>query len=127
MKKITLILALTIAALSFKGQGAKWYISQSIPNQPWGTNTNVNAMNQAFGVGLWNQGEYATVNVNALFQPSVCLIFLEGGCFDAISMANFITANNVALQAWVAHPGDFRVLLKVLRYQHRILAMALHP
>src|SRR4051812_11853983 len=104
MKKFTLILALTIAALSFKGQGAKYYLSMSV-NQPWGTNTNILAMNQAFGAGTWVQAYYPSVNVNALLQPSVCLIFMEGGDSHANSLNTFLMTNLPAIQAWVSAGG----------------------
>jgi len=103
MKKLILIIALTFSALIFKAQ-AKYYLSMAVA-QPWGTPTNINAMNTAFGAGTWTQAQYATVNVNALLQPSVCLIFMEGGSLDANAMNNFLITNLPAIQAWVFNGG----------------------
>src|SRR6185436_3802964 len=90
-----LIVASLLIPLECQSQ-AKWYISQTCcapGNQPWGSASNINAMNQAFGVGTWNQGAFGTVNVNALLQPTVCLIFLEGGSLDANALNNFLITN----------------------------------
>ena len=48
MRKIALILALAISTLTFKAQQAKYYITDQ-GGQPWGSNSNVNDMNTAFG------------------------------------------------------------------------------
>lgn len=107
MKKILLLLALTLTSLIALPQ-AKWYLSQTCcapGNQPWGSASNINAMNLAFGVGSWNQGQYSTVNVNALLQPTVCLIFMEGGSLDATALNNFLIPNLPAIQAWVFNGG----------------------
>lgn len=104
MKKYSLFFALLIASFAIRAQQVKWYLSMGA-QQPWGTQTNINAMNQAFGNGGWNQGFYPSVNVNALLQPSVCLIFMEGGDSHANSMNNFLQTNIVAIQNWVAAGG----------------------
>jgi len=107
MKKLLLLLALTLISLVAKPQ-ARWYLSQTCcaqGQQPWGSASNINAMNTVFGVGAWNQGQYSTVNVNALLQPTVCFIFMEGGSLDANSLNNFLVLNLPAIQAWVFNGG----------------------
>jgi hypothetical protein len=108
MKKVLFGLALVLASFQFKAQQVKYYLSMSA-QQPWGTNTNINAMNQAFGVGNWIQAYYSSVNVNALFQPSVCLIFMEGGDSHANAMNTFLQTNMTAIQNWVSAGGRLLV------------------
>lgn len=103
MKKILLLLVLTLTSLIVKPQ-AKYYLSMSV-NQPWGTATNINAMNQAFGVGTWTQAYYSSVNVTALLQPTVCFIFMEGGDSHANALNAFLIANLPAIQTWVSNGG----------------------
>src|SRR4051812_41184609 len=104
MKKLALIVVLALISLNFKGQQVKYYITDA-GGQPWGSNSNVLAMNGAFGVGNWTQGFFQTVNVNALFQPSVCLIYCDGGSMAAASMWTFIQANAAAMNTWVLNGG----------------------
>src|ERR1035437_8757569 len=104
MQKLLLLLALTIVTTFSLNAQSKYYLSMSA-NQPWGTMTNINAMNQAFGVATWTQAYYPSVNVNALLQPSVCLIFMEGGDSHANSLNTFLGANLPAIQAWVFAGG----------------------
>lgn len=107
MKKILLLLALTLTSLVVNAQ-AKWYLSRQCctqGTQPWGSASNINAMNLAFGVGNWNQGQYSTVNVNALLQPTVCFIFMEGGSLDATALNAFLVTNLPAIQTWVFNGG----------------------
>ncbi len=104
MKKLTLILAITIAALTSRGQQAKYYLTDQ-GGQPWGSISNVTAMNLAFGAGNWTQGFFQSINVNALLQPTVCLIYCDGGSMAAAPMNAFLVANMAAIQNWVFAGG----------------------
>ncbi|MBK9283064.1 MAG: gliding motility-associated C-terminal domain-containing protein [Sphingobacteriaceae bacterium] len=104
MKRIVLVFALAFLGLSLNAQQVKYYLTQQNA-QPWGSISNVSAMNQAFGAGNWIQDWFQTVNVNALLQPSVCLIYCDGGSMAAASMNNFLVANIAAIQTWVFNGG----------------------
>jgi hypothetical protein len=101
LKKI--IIPFIFLALNCEAQ-VKYYLHAQV-GQPWGSTSNLTCMNSAFGVGAWTQAQYETVNVNALFQPSVCFIFMEGSDNNAVPLNNFLSANGVAMQNWVANGG----------------------
>lgn len=104
MKKLIIICALTLLGLTSRAQQVKYYLTDQA-GQPWGSVSNITAMNTAFGNGGWIQGWFQTVNVNALLQPSVCLIYCDGGSMNATAMNNFLVANLPAIQAWVFNGG----------------------
>lgn len=104
MKKLALIFILALAGFGLKAQQVKYYLTDQ-QSQPWGSQSNVQNMNLAFGAGNWTQGFFQTINVNALLQPSVCLIYCDGGSMAAASMNNFLVANLPAIQAWVFAGG----------------------
>ncbi|MBK9284242.1 MAG: hypothetical protein IPM51_07950 [Sphingobacteriaceae bacterium] len=104
MKKILFICSLSLIALFTNAQQLKYYLTSST-GQPWGSTSNILNMNTAFGAGNWVQGAFQTVNVNALLQPSVCLIYCDGGSMNATAMNNFLVANMAAIQTWVFNGG----------------------
>jgi gliding motility-associated-like protein len=102
MKKILLLMMMMMIGITLNAQQWKWYITG--PSQPWGSVSNITAMNQAFGAGQWSQGTFATPAA-AIFAPSVCLVYIDGGDAQACAMNNFVTANNVLIQNWVFNGG----------------------
>ncbi len=89
-----------------KAQG-KYYITST--NQPWNSQSNINAMNATFGVNNWSQGSFTGVNVAAVFHPTTCLVFLDGGDNTANALNTFLIANIATIQNWVSNGG--RLLL----------------
>jgi hypothetical protein len=65
-------------------------------------------MDQAFGVGEWDDLRYETVNVDTLFSVYT-FIFFEGSDYDADEMEAFITANHTRMESFVS--GGRRVLI----------------
>jgi hypothetical protein len=98
-------LFLIFSLCKINAQQVKHYITSSA-GQPWGSNANIVAMNQTFGAGIWVQSYFETVNVNALFTSTVCFIFMDGSANNAVALNNFLSANSLALQAWVANGGN---------------------
>lgn len=102
MKKI-LVLFLLLLSTILNAQQWKWYLT-SITGQPWGSNSNITAMNTAFGAA-WSQGSFQGTPVNAVFAPSVCLVYLDGGSMNATAMDTYIQANQALIQSWVFNGG----------------------
>lgn len=88
---------------SVMGSGAV-YIGSNGGN-PWGSTSNQQAMNNVFGVGGWTQAFVETANGAAIFVPTNCFIFIEGGDYTADEFNTFITANMALMEAWVAIGG----------------------
>jgi len=81
----------------------QYYVHSNI-GDPWGQTTNQSAMNAVFGA-TWTAAFFETVNVASMLQPTISLIFLEGGDNNANAMNTFVTANIAALQTWVNNGG----------------------
>jgi hypothetical protein len=78
----------------------------STQGQPWGENTNEQAMDMAFGNGNWDQLYYETLDVNNLLSNNYDFIFMEGGEYIANEMETFVDANISAMETWVANGGN---------------------
>lgn len=103
MKKNYFTSALLLLTLSATSQ-AKYYLREQA-GEPFGSQSNPNNMNTAFGTGNWTQADFQTVNPLALFQSSVCFIFMEGSSTGANELNTFLTANTTAMQNWVNAGG----------------------
>jgi len=88
--------------------GAAAYLRSTV-GAPWGQNTNEQAMDLAFGAGLWQDLRYETVNPAALFSPAYTFIYLEGSDSNAEELQAFMTANQGAIESWVANGGRLLV------------------
>ena len=96
--------ALLGCSLSLTAQSTNNYI-YSTNGPPWGVNTNESSMDSVFGVGLWSDLRYETVNPALLFAPTSRFIFMEGGDSDALALQAFLTANSGAISTWVNGGG----------------------
>ncbi|MBS1585058.1 MAG: T9SS type A sorting domain-containing protein [Bacteroidetes bacterium] len=97
LKLFPLLTCILIAIDSFAGN---WYIQDV---NPWGSTTNVTAMNNVFGAGNWTQGNTSTPAAT-IFQASTNVVFLEGSDGNS-NMPNFINANITTIQNWVSNGG----------------------
>lgn len=68
-------------------------------------NQNQVAMDEEFGSGNWAQGTLAGTPGASIFNATTKMVYLEGGDFLGNDLANFIAANQVAMQNWVAAGG----------------------
>lgn len=73
-----------------------------------GGNSNVAALDAAFGAGNFTQANFETVQVNTLFQPGQA-IFMDGGDNGSQAFTSFVAANSAAITNFVNAGG--RVLL----------------
>jgi len=105
MKKLLFPAIIFFSFLSFHVHAqAKYYVNSNI-GQPWGVGSNTACMNSAFGAGNWTQGYFESVNPNALFSATVCFVFMDGSQNNATALNNFLAANTILMQNWVAAGG----------------------
>ncbi len=72
---------------------------------PWGDNSNEQAMDLALGVGAWDDLRYETVDPDELFSATYEFVYLEGGDNNADELNAFMTANQAAIETWVSAGG----------------------
>ncbi len=84
----------------FKGA----YLISDVAGPPWNRTVNEDAMDQAFGAGEWHDLRFETANLADLFTL-YAFLFLEGSDAGADELEAFITANQVALEAFVTAGG----------------------
>lgn len=77
---------------------------RSEDGEPWGSNSNIESLNAAFGPGNWQDRRFENVNINTLFQ-GVNYIFLEGSDNGANELESFLNANLPVLENWVRSGG----------------------
>lgn len=85
------------------GPGVYYLTSQN--NEPWWDNSNIDAMDQAFGPGNWTTLYYQNVNINTYLNSSTCFIYVEGSDCNDVLMEQFLINNLPALEAWVNSGG----------------------
>jgi len=83
----------------------KVYLRSTI-GQPWGQNTNEDAMDTIFGVGNWQDLRFETVNVGTLLSSATCFIFMEGSDDNDQALFDFLATNITAIENWVAAGGS---------------------
>lgn len=75
------------------GSGAYYIYSNILGGlEPWGTTTNTIAMTSAYGdEGVaWFRDYFETVDVESVFSPDICFVFLEGSDFCADELEAFL-------------------------------------
>ena len=91
--------------LPVTGTGA-WYINSNVPfGEPWGSTSNIDAMNAVFGDD-WTQGDFETIDVASVFGASNCFVFLEGSDQHAQELEDFLEDNIALIEAWVSSGGN---------------------
>jgi hypothetical protein len=85
------------------------YVRSSV-GQPWGQNTNENAMDSVFGSGNWTTQYYETLDPTALLISSTQFIFMEGGDSSYNAFAYFMETNGVALTTWIYNGGRLLIM-----------------
>lgn len=94
----------TFAALQNDAAATPAYVRSNV-GQPWGQTTNEDAMNMVFGNGNWDDLTFEGVDPNALFSATYTFIYLEGSDSNADELEAFISANQTAMENWVANGG----------------------
>lgn len=106
---ITAVL-LFLSAFQAQAQATEaWYIRRT-PPEPWTwapvLNTNIQEMDNVFGVGGWNSGYFTTVDVADAFGPDSKFVFLEGGDNHAIDLKDFLVLHLPTIENWVYNGGS---------------------
>jgi len=109
--KVSSILAgiVLFAFAAIPACGQNYYYVRSEAAQPWGQNTNEDAMDNVFGPGNWTTLYYETLDIGGLLSGSTAFIFLEGGDSSFTAFANFMTTYATPLTDWIESGG--RLLL----------------
>lgn len=84
--------------------GAPAYVRASI-SEPWGSTSNVTAMDLVFGAALWDAFFFESVDPNALFSADFQFVYLDGSDNGALELAAFMTANQALIETWVNGGG----------------------
>lgn len=63
------------------------------------------SMDAVFGAGSWDDLEYETMDPEIVFSKAYCYIYMEGGDYDAIEMAEFLEINRTLIEQWVSEGG----------------------
>ena len=92
-----------LVAAGAASAGNKYYANPGF--DPWGMNTNQQAMDIAFGGGNWTQENYTTWNVGAIFSGNTDLVYLDGSDGGADELENFLNANMATVENWVNAGG----------------------
>lgn len=74
-------------------------------SEPWGQNSNIEALNAVYGSSGWNKYTYGTNannNVSNIFSNTRSLVFIEGGNANTIAMRDFLNANWSTIQTWIS-------------------------
>jgi hypothetical protein len=82
----------------------KYYI-KSNTGDPWGSTSNNDAMDLAFGIGEWTLGAYESLDVDEVFSVKTAFIFMDGSDSHASELNDFLTANRPVIEAWVEQGG----------------------
>lgn len=101
MLKKLYLLSIAFVLSFIVSTASPWYVQDVAP---WGQTTNVSAMDNVFGVGGWQQGNYSA-NPATIFSASTPVVFLEGSDLNAIALNDFLTANIALIENWVYGGG----------------------
>jgi hypothetical protein len=71
----------------------------------WGLNGQVNAMNDVYGKGLWQDLRFETSKPTGVFSDGNDCIMMEGGNDQAEELAAYIAANKDLIEGWVKAGG----------------------
>jgi hypothetical protein len=104
---ITLFACATIPV--FGDAGAVVYLRSDI-NQPWGQDTNEDALDAVFGPGNWTTMYYEDLNGNSIFAESTQFIFMEGGDSSFAAFQNFVENNGDNIYTWVRNGGRLLIM-----------------
>jgi MYXO-CTERM domain-containing protein len=101
---VGLLTALEGDALAGGATGAPAYVRAAI-GEPWGSDSNVTAMDLAFGVALWDPFQFESVDATTLFSSDYAFVYLDGSDGGAVELDAFMTANQALIESWVTSGG----------------------
>ena len=102
MKKIYLSFVFAILGMFSLLAQAPAYVSG--PSEPWGQNSNIQAMEEIYGVKDvdWFQYNLYTAAVSEVFTADCPLVFIEGGDSYTSTMLTFLNSDWASIEAWIS-------------------------
>ncbi len=100
----TAALAVILAAGSAAMAGDPVFIRSNVSDL-WFQGGQVNAMNDVFGNGNWQDLRFETSNPQSVFDPSTKCIMMEGGNDQADELENYLNSNQALIEGWVQNGG----------------------
>ncbi len=85
--------------------GDKYYLRSNV-GEPWGSATNGEAMDLAFGAGGWTLDTFEALDFATVFSDDTVFIFIDGSDSGADELETFLTANMTAIEEWVFDGGS---------------------
>ncbi|MFT5820483.1 MAG: hypothetical protein ACI8ZM_001725 [Crocinitomix sp.] len=84
---------------------SRFYLRASI-GEPWGSASNTNAMNLAFGTGQWTLDFFETLDPEAIFSSNTSFVFMDGSDNGASELNAFLIDNLEIIEDWVSLGGS---------------------
>ena len=100
----TAALAVILAAGSAAMAGDPVFIRSNVSDL-WFQGGQVNAMNDVFGNGNWQDLRFETSNPQDVFSPDTHCIMMEGGNDQADELEAYLGANQGIIESWVNSGG----------------------
>ena len=95
----------TIEYEFFSGADRYYLTSNSTGSEPWGVNSNIDAMNNAFGSGEWIADYFEACDPTEVFSVNTSMVFLDGSWIHAIELNTFLSTNLSLIEDWVDAGG----------------------
>ncbi|WP_070137927.1 T9SS type A sorting domain-containing protein [Crocinitomix algicola] len=83
----------------------KFYLRETA-EEPWGSVKNVEALDTAFGVGMWNLDYFETADAAGIFSSNTAFVFIDGSDGGALELNTFLTDNRETIESWVNAGGS---------------------
>lgn len=81
------------------------YYLRATAGEPWGSTSNPDAMNLAFGNGQWTLGLFESLDPAIVFSSSTEFIFIDGSDNGAAELNTFLGSNMAIIEEWVNAGG----------------------
>ncbi len=89
---------------------AAYYVYSSITGfEPFNTVSNDMHLDAVFGVGGWNTAFFETVDIDVLFGPGTCFVYLDGSDLHADELELFLNTHITQIQNWVSSGGHLLI------------------
>jgi hypothetical protein len=95
---------LVLASASAANAGNPVFIRSNVSDL-WGQFGQVNAMNDIYGGGNWQDLRFETSNPKDVFSAKNDCIMMEGGNDQADELENYLNSNQALIEGWVQNGG----------------------
>lgn len=95
--------------IHYMSQAVSRYYLRSTASEPWGSTSNPDAMNLAFGMGQWSTDFFETLDPAVVFSTSTSFVFMDGSDAGASELTTFLTDNMETIEDWVASGGSLLI------------------